>query len=114
MALIFLCTNNSTVKAALFKGGSTSSKLFELVLTVRCLEMQVGAKIIVRHVLGEQMKAQGTNSVSRGQLKEGVPVLGKDMSRDRSRHANGVTPARYSQREYVPNGIQGHAPYRVL
>jgi hypothetical protein len=77
-ALIFLCTDNSTVEAALVKGNSSSPKLFELVLAVRLLEMQEGAKIIVSHVSGERMKAQGTDGVSRGQLKEGVSV-GKDM-----------------------------------
>jgi hypothetical protein len=40
--------------------------------------MQEGCKIIVSHVSGERMKAQGTDGVSRGQLKEGVSV-GKDM-----------------------------------
>jgi hypothetical protein len=47
------------------KGNSTSPKLFELVLTVCRLEMHKGAKIIVSHVLGERMKAQGTDGVSR-------------------------------------------------
>jgi hypothetical protein len=64
-ALIFLCTDNSTVESALVKGNSTSPKLFELVLTVCRLEMHKGAKIIVSHVLGECMKAQGTDGVSR-------------------------------------------------
>jgi hypothetical protein len=56
-ALIFLCTDNSRVEAALVKGNSTSPKLFELVLAVRLLEMQEEAKIIVSHISGEQMKA---------------------------------------------------------
>jgi hypothetical protein len=77
-ALIFLCTDNSTVESALVKGNSSSPKLFELVLAVQLLEMQEGARIIMSHVLGERMKAQGTDSVSRGQLKEGVSV-GKDI-----------------------------------
>jgi hypothetical protein len=77
-ALIFLCTDNSTVESALVKGNSSSKKLFELVLEVRRLEMQEGAKIIVSHVSGERMKAQGTDGVSRGQLKEGVSI-GADM-----------------------------------
>jgi hypothetical protein len=32
-----------------------------------------------------------------------VPDKKLEDSRDRSRHANGVTPARYSRREYVPD-----------
>jgi hypothetical protein len=77
-ALIFLCTDNSTVESALVKGNSSSRKLFELVLRVRVLEMREGAHIVVSHVSGERMKAQGTDGVSRGQLKEGVST-GADM-----------------------------------
>jgi hypothetical protein len=77
-ALIFLCTDNSTVEAALVKGNSSSKKLFDLVLEVRRLEMHEGAQIVVSHVSGERMKAQGTDGVSRGQLKEGVSI-GADM-----------------------------------
>jgi hypothetical protein len=77
-ALIFLCTDNSTVESALVKGNSSSKKLFELVLEVRCLAMREGARIVVSHVSGERMKAQGTDGVSRGQLKEGVSA-GADM-----------------------------------
>ena len=40
--------------------------------------MHEGARIIVSHVSGERMKAQGTDGVSRGQLKEGVSS-GSDM-----------------------------------
>jgi hypothetical protein len=78
-ALIFLCTNNSTMESALVKGNSSSQKLFDLVLEVRHLKMQKGMQIIVSHILGEQMKAQGTNGGgSRGQVKEGVST-GVDM-----------------------------------
>jgi hypothetical protein len=40
--------------------------------------MEQGALVIVSHLLGEQMKGRGTNSVSCGRLKEGVSV-GQDM-----------------------------------
>jgi hypothetical protein len=40
--------------------------------------MQEGCKIVISHVSGERMKVQGTDGVSRGQLKEGVSI-GKDM-----------------------------------
>jgi hypothetical protein len=63
-ALIFLCTNNSTVKSALVKGNSSSEKLFELTLEVRKLEMKYRCKIVVSHVAGERMKDQGTDGVS--------------------------------------------------
>jgi hypothetical protein len=73
-ALIILCTDSSTVESALVKGNSSSKKLFILTLEVRQLEMWEGASILVSHVLGERMKAQGTYGVSTGQLKEGVSV----------------------------------------
>ncbi len=71
-AVIFLCTDNSTVEAALYKGNSSSRKLFDLVLRVRVLEMRESIRNLVTHVSGERMKAQGTDGVLRGQLKEGV------------------------------------------
>jgi hypothetical protein len=77
-ACIFMCTDNSTVEAALVKGNSSSEKLFELTLEVRRLEMKHRAKVIVSHVAGERMKDQGTDGVSRGQLREGVSA-GKAM-----------------------------------
>ena len=77
-ALIFLCTGNSTVESAIVKGNSSSEKLFELTLEVRQLEMEQGAKVVVSHVAGERMKGQGTDGVSRGQMKEGVSA-GKEM-----------------------------------
>jgi hypothetical protein len=41
-------------------------------LVAACLEMACSACIIMPHVSGGQMKAQGTDGVSRGQMKEGV------------------------------------------
>ena len=77
-AIVFLCTDNSTVEAALAKGNSSSRKLFELVLRVRLLQMKYKCSIIVTHVAGKRMVAQGTDGVSRGHLKEGVST-GEDM-----------------------------------
>jgi hypothetical protein len=71
-SMIILCTDNSTVEASLIKGNSSSKKLFNLTLEVCLLEMLEGAKIVVSHVSGEMMNAQGTDGVSRGQLKEGL------------------------------------------
>jgi hypothetical protein len=70
--------DNSTIESALVKGNSSSEKLFELTLEVRQIELQEGARVLVSHISGERMKAQGTDGVSRGQLKEGVST-GKDM-----------------------------------
>jgi hypothetical protein len=71
-ALIFMCTDNSTIKCAIVKGNSSNKKLFKLSLEVRTIKMREGARVLVSHVLGERMKDQGTNGVSRGQLREGV------------------------------------------
>ena len=38
-SIVFLCTDNSTVESALYKGNSTSPKLFDLVIRLRKLEM---------------------------------------------------------------------------
>jgi hypothetical protein len=77
-AIVFLCTDNSTVEAGLAKGNSSSRKLFELVLRVRLLQMKYRCIIVVTHVSGKRMVAQGTDGVSRGHLKEGV-TTGEDM-----------------------------------
>jgi hypothetical protein len=71
-AMLFLLTDNDTVEKALYKGNSSSPKLFGLIVRLRKLEMEQGAAIHVIHVAGERMKAQGTDGVSRGQLREGV------------------------------------------
>jgi hypothetical protein len=91
-ALIFMCTDNSTVESALVKGNSSSEKLFELALEVRKLEMKHRAKVIVSHVAGERMKDQGTDGVSRGQLREGVSA-GKEMLTYIPFHLNSIQPS---------------------
>jgi hypothetical protein len=71
-ALIYLFTDNSTVESSVYKGNSSSQKLFELVLRLKKLEMRTGATLNVIHASGKRMMAQGTDGVSRGQMKEGV------------------------------------------
>ena len=65
-AVIFLCTDNSTVEAALYKGNLSSKKLFDLVLRVQVLEMHESVQILDNHVFGKQTKAIGTDGTSRG------------------------------------------------
>jgi hypothetical protein len=60
------------------KGSSTSTLLHELMTRLRNLEMSKGSKIILSHVSGERMKWQGTDSLSRRNLLEGV-MKGQDM-----------------------------------
>jgi hypothetical protein len=77
-ALIYPFTDNSTVEAAVYKGNSSSQKLFELVLRLKKLEMGTGTTLNVIHASGKRMMAQGTYGVSRGQMKEGV-TAGEQM-----------------------------------
>jgi hypothetical protein len=75
---LFFFTDNTTVEGALSKGNSSSPKLFHLVLKLRKLQVEHGVKIVVSHVSGKRMIAQGTDGVSRGTLGEGV-AAGADM-----------------------------------
>ena len=69
---VFLFMDNSTAEGAFFNELSMSRKLFELVLSLREMEIAQGAKIYFIHVSGKQMIEQGTDGLSRGQLTEGV------------------------------------------
>jgi hypothetical protein len=77
-AEVYMCTDNSTVEAALYRGTSSSEKLFALVVPVRKLEMGEGAHILVSHVTDKRMTTKGTDGTSRGQFKEGV-LVGENM-----------------------------------
>jgi hypothetical protein len=71
-SMVFFYTDNSTVESCLYKGNSSSPKLFRLMVRMRKLEMTHNARILVSHVSGKRMIKEGTNGVSRGQLREGV------------------------------------------
>jgi len=75
---LILATDNSTVESALYKGNSTSELLYDLVVRFKTLELHSGSRFIVTHVSGERMKYQGTDGISRGQLREGIS-LGRSM-----------------------------------
>jgi hypothetical protein len=77
-AEIFIFTDNTTAKAAFWKGTSKSKTLFELVLRLKRLEMEYGLILHVVHVSGKRMIAQGTDGLSRADHSEGV-MKGKDM-----------------------------------
>jgi hypothetical protein len=65
---MYLFTDNSTVEGALFKGNTPSRKLFNLIVRFRKAQISCDAEIIVSHVSGSRMIAQGTDVVSRGLL----------------------------------------------
>ena len=61
---VLLATDNSVVEAALYKGNSSSEKLFDLVVRLRKAELHSSCKLFVTHVSGKRMMAQGTDGVS--------------------------------------------------
>jgi hypothetical protein len=67
-----LFTDNSTVEAALYKGNTPSRKLFELIVRLRTIQLNHDCEILVSHVSGKRMIAQGTDGISQGCLREGV------------------------------------------
>jgi hypothetical protein len=71
-SVLFFFTDNTTVESALHKGNSSSRRLFELVVRFRKMEFDSGLRLVISHVSGKRMIAQGTDGVSRGNLKEGV------------------------------------------
>jgi hypothetical protein len=75
---LFMFTDNFVTECAFFKGTSSSSLLFELVLRLRLLEMHAGWKLHVIHVAGTRMIRQGADGLSRGDMLSGV-MGGKDM-----------------------------------
>jgi hypothetical protein len=71
--MVFFCTDNLTVENALYNGRSKTSKsLHELVVRMKVLEAKYNFQLLVIHVSGKRMKAQGTDGISRGQLTKGV------------------------------------------
>jgi len=77
-AQLFMCTDNGVTEAAIYKGTSSDPELYELVLRLKMVEMRTGCTILVSHVSGKRMIAQGTDGISRGNLAEGV-MAGRPM-----------------------------------
>ena len=69
---LFLFTDNTTAKAAFWKGSFKSRKLFELVLRLKTLEVDADLIIHVVYVAGKRMIAQGTDGLSRGDKSTGL------------------------------------------
>ena len=75
---VVIATDNQVMESVLYKGISSSIKLYNLVVRLKLVEMEYGVKLIVTHVSGKRMQYQGTDAVSRGSLKTGV-AAGRDM-----------------------------------
>ena len=71
---VVLATDNQVVESALYKGNSSSQKLYELVVRLRTVELRHSAHLFITHVAGTRMMSQGTDAVSRGCLNTGVAV----------------------------------------
>ena len=71
-AFVVLATDNKTVESCIYRGNSSSIKLFDLMLRFKLLELRTGSRFVVSHVAGKRMKRQGTDDLSRGSLAEGV------------------------------------------
>jgi hypothetical protein len=71
-AMMCLFTDNSTVEGALYRGNNPSRKLFNLIIRFRKIQMACDAEIVMSHVAGTRMSAQGTDGVSCGLVNEGV------------------------------------------
>lgn len=73
-AVVIIATDNQVTENAIYKGNSTSEKLYDLIIRLRKLELHHGAYFVITHVSGERMKHQGTDGVSRGRLTEGITL----------------------------------------
>jgi hypothetical protein len=71
-AEIFMFTDNAVAEAAFYKGSSSNKKLFELVLRLWKLEVNLSLRLHLIHVSGKRMEAQGTDHLSRGIMHTGV------------------------------------------
>ena len=71
-SFVIFCTDNSTIKAALYKGINDGSLLLDMVIAFHFLLMKYICHAFISHVTGTRMIAQGGNGLSRGALNEGV------------------------------------------
>ncbi len=67
-----ICTDNSTVEGAYYKGNTDSPLLFDLVLHLRQIDLNGLVRLHVIHIAGSRMVAQGTDALSRGDLTSGI------------------------------------------
>jgi hypothetical protein len=75
---VYFFTDNAVAEAAIYKGTSKSRKLLALVIRLKVLEVKYSIQLIVCHVAGTRMIAEGGDGVSRGLLNEGV-MAGEDI-----------------------------------
>ena len=62
-ASVILATDNEVAKRALYKGNLLNTKLFELVVRLRKLELRYGCYLLITHMAGTCMIMQGTDGI---------------------------------------------------
>ena len=77
-AILYLFTDNSVSESVYHKGNSSSPLLFDLMLRLKKIEMNGHFKVVLIHISGKRMIAQGTDGLSRGVLSEGI-MSGRSM-----------------------------------
>jgi hypothetical protein len=77
-AEVFVFTDNAVAESTYFEGSSKNSKLHQLILGLRKMEMEGELIIHFVWIAGKRMIAQGTDGLSRGELSSGV-MAGEDF-----------------------------------
>ena len=75
---MILAIDNTIVEVEMYKGNSSSEKLFDLVVHLRQADLKFSTKLLLTHLAGTRMIEQGPDRVSRGSPEEGM-AAGKDM-----------------------------------
>ena len=75
---VIISTDNRSAESALYKVNSSSTKLYNLVVRLKLVEMKYVVNLDVSHVSGKRIQYQGTDAVSRGSLNTGV-AAGRDV-----------------------------------
>ena len=75
---VWVFTDNMVAERTYFRGSSNNSKLHQLILGLRKMEMEGDLIIHFVWIAGKRMIAQGTDGLSRGELSSGV-MSGKDF-----------------------------------
>jgi hypothetical protein len=110
---LFMFTDNSTTKSAVFKGTSASRILFELVLRLQNLQMHGQMILHVIHISGRRMIAQGMDGLSRGNLHEGVFKGGSFLEHSPS-HLNAVERQGQGLVNWVESWLSSLGPIKWL
>ena len=71
---ILLATDNATVEQMFYKVNSKYRKLYDFVLQLIKAELKYGTELIISHVAGLRIIAQGTDGISRGNKREGASL----------------------------------------